>query len=106
MASGTAPHPRQAGSAWAGQLHTSLGTGDASSLYQCQGIEWGQCREGGGTIALSFVAQMEQSLMMHSGTAVMPGLCAHHMGRRLSFGPTSLQRLIMLWPKMLNSSQW
>lgn len=70
-------------------------------------VELGQCREGGGTIALSFVPRMEQSLMMHAGTAVMPGLCAHHMGRRLSFAPTSLQRLIMLWPKMLNSpSQW
>lgn len=86
--------------------HRSAREMPAASI-SARAVELGQCRQGGGTIALSFVAQMEQSLMMHTGTAVMPGLCARHMGRRLSFAPTSLQRLIMLWPKMLNSpSQW
>lgn len=87
----TSPHIAQHGRCGAASFHASA-------------IELGQCRQGGDTIALSFVAQREQSLMMHAGTTVMPGLCPHHMGRRFSFAATSL---IMLWPKMLNSpSQW
>lgn len=61
-----------------------------AASFHASAIELGQCREGGDTIVLSVVAQREQSLMMHAGRAVMPGLCAHHMGRRFSFAATSL----------------